>query len=249
MTRITVTRPPLLNSRIARDNLLPNGIDSQPERSELDSVFSAIDKLRDIWDGLSAVRSANNPLKTPQAQALEYKVAFEKAAKVATGEVRRAADALMSAREKAQHDALGRAGLKATFTNKAALQGVLRTMSKAKRDETLMTAIASGDHEVMAAIHDAHPLLIGDTTVPLATLIQQFVEQQAPDEAAKVSKINAALEHLELTYQQFSRSADKLRDKQAEVDGEAGSRAAKEAEAKLGLALQDTAPLALEPTT
>ncbi|APH70403.1 hypothetical protein [Aquibium oceanicum] len=57
-----------------------------------------------------------------------------------------------------------------------------------------------------------------------------------------MSTISGAVEHLELAYGQFAKSVDKLRDKAAEIDGEAGSRAAKEADALLGRALLDAAP-------
>lgn len=240
MTIRTMTRPPLLSSRIARENLIPSALDkSSAIPAEIEGTFAAIDRLASIWDGLHAVRSTSDPLKTKEAAALEYKASFEKAAKVATTETRRAAEALAAARAKAQHDAFGRAGLLADYPSKTALQGVLRSMTKRQRDEAISQALASGDHEVMAAIHGAHPLLIGETTLPLATLVQQFVEARAPEEAAKVNAINSAFEHLDLAYQQFARSADKMRDKVAEAEGEAGHKAAREAEAKLALATQD----------
>jgi hypothetical protein len=238
MTMRTVTRPPLLSSRIARENLIPSALDkSATLPAEIEGTFAAIDRLAGIWDGLHAVRSTSDPLKTKEALAVEYKASFEKAAKVATTETRRAADSLLTARSKMQHDAFGKAGLLADYPSKTALQGVLRSMTKRQRDEAIAQALATGDHEVMAAIHGAHPLLIGETTLPLASLVQQFVEARAPEEAAKVTAINSALEHLDLAYASFTKSADKMRDKGAEAEGEAGNKAAKEAEAKLGLAL------------
>ena len=240
----TPTRPGLLSSKIARTNLLPSGLqgDNAVIPLEIANTFAALDKLSAIWSGLDAVRTTADPTATKEAQALAYKSAFEKATATATATVRATADQLMTARNKARHDAFGKAGLLADYKNASALQAVLRSMKQSARDAAIAHAIETGDHEVMAAIHSAHPLLIGETTLPLNALVQMHVERKAPEEAARVATIDGAIEHLNLAYGQFAHSAEKMRDRQAEADGEAGAKAAREAEAKLALAVSDLQP-------
>lgn len=237
----TPTRPSLLSSAIARNNLLPSVLQGQNAvvPLEIGNTFGALDKLSAIWDGLDAVRTSADPTMTREAQALAYKSAFDKATTTATATVRATADQLLAAKNKAKSDAFGRAGLLADYKNTREIQSVLRGMKQSQREEAISQAIENGDHEIMAAIHTAHPLLIGPTTMPLDTMIGMFVEKQAPEEAAKVATIDGALEHLEMAYAQFAKSADKMRDRQAEADGEAGAKAAREATAKLALAVSD----------
>jgi hypothetical protein len=240
----TPTRPPLLSSKIARNNLLPAGLqgDGAVIPLEVASTLSTIDRLASIWDGLDAVRTTADPTATKEANALSYKRAYEQATATATATVRTTADALLTARNKARHDAYGKSGLLADYGNKAALQSVLRSMKQSQRDAAISHAIETADHEVMAAIHNAHSLLIGETTLPLATLVAMHVERKAPEEAARVATIDKAIEHLDLAYGQFAHSAEKMRDRQAEADGEAGAKLAREAAAKLALAVSDLQP-------
>ena len=59
----------------------------------------------------------------------------------------------------------------------------------------------------------------------------------APDEVARIADMASALEHLELAFGQFRKSAEDMRDRGAEVRADEGVRAAREAEAALGMAL------------
>lgn len=235
----TPVRPPLLSSQIARSNI---PVDPNSIPAEIGATFAALDKLAGIWDALDAVRTHGDPLKTREARALEYKGAFERATSTATATVRAAAESLMTAKQRARHDAFGRAGLLAKFENTADIRAVLRGMDQATRDAVLTQAIERGDFEIMNALHGAHPILIGETTIPVNVLIDSFVEARAPEEAARISAISDALEHLEMAHRQFNTSAEKMRDPQAEADGIAGAKAAREAEAKLGLALSELQP-------
>lgn len=55
---------------------------------------------------------------------------------------------------------------------------------------------------------------------------------------AKIADLDTASEHLQLAFGRLSKSVEGMRDLQAEREGEEGNRA-REAEAKLGLALQE----------
>ena len=61
--RRTPTRPPLLASDIARNNL------RDPAALETIGLFSSLNRLAGIWEGLDAVRHAADPLLTPEARA------------------------------------------------------------------------------------------------------------------------------------------------------------------------------------
>ena len=128
--------------------------------------------------------------------------------------------------------------------NHTAIQTVLRSMSEKDRDTAISQAIERGDHEVMAAVYQAHLILIGSTSLPLNALVQMHVQKFAPEEAARVATIDGALEHLNLAVGAFNKSTDAMRDRRREEDGEAGAKAAKEAEAKLALAVSDLQPIA-----
>ena len=54
---------------------------------------------------------------------------------------------------------------------------------------------------------------------------------------ARIADLDTASEHLQLAFSQFTKSVDGMRDLQAERYGKEGNRKAREAEAKLGLAL------------
>ena len=239
MVAKTLFRPSLLSSKIARDNI-PHDPNAIP--AEIGATFAALDKMASIWDALDGVHSNADPLKPKEARALEYRAAFERATATATATVRAAGDALLTAKAKVRHDAFGRAGLLAKFENSREIQAVLRGMDQETRDGVITQAIEQGDFEIMNAIHGAHPILIGRTTIPLNTLIDTFVDARAPEEAARVAAINDAIEHLEMAHRQFNSSADKMRDRGAEEAGEAGHKAAREAEAALGLALSELQP-------
>lgn len=229
--RRTPTRPPLLASDIARNNL------RDPAALETIGLFSSLNRLAGIWEGLDAVRHAADPLLTPEARALRYKQSFEKATAVATEEVRATANKLLDTKSKLLHDARGRAGLLADYGNAAELRAVLRAMPQAERDAAITHAAAIGDAAVMTAIQ-THELLIGATTVPVKVITDTFIAERAPEQLAQVADLDAAIEHLELAYGQFSRSVEGMRDLQLERAGDDEAKAAREADAKLGLALQ-----------
>ncbi|MER9478105.1 hypothetical protein NKI74_01575 [Mesorhizobium sp. M0494] len=230
MRKRTPLRPPLLNPDIARGNV------TNPDMPELVGVFSALSSLSNLWDGLDATRSVVDPLVTREAAALRYKENFLKATTLATAAVRASASKIMEARDRLRHEAKGKAGLLADYGNSKELRDVLRSMKQEDRDAAITAALSRGDHAVIAALQ-AHELLVGPTSRPLKSIINQFVAERAPEEMAKIEDLDTVEEHLTFAYQQFGKSIQDMRDLQAERDGETGNRAAKDAEAKLGLAL------------
>ncbi|TIM32153.1 MAG: hypothetical protein E5Y63_04625 [Mesorhizobium sp.] len=147
----------------------------------------------------------------------------------------------MEARDRLRHEAKGKAGLLATYPDTKEIRDVLRGMTPEDRDAAILHAVSKGDHAVIAALQ-AHELLVGPTSRPLKSIVDDFVAARAPEEMAKIQDLDTAEEHLTFAYQQFGKSIQAMRDIQAERDGEQGNKAAKEAEAKLGLALAAAAP-------
>jgi hypothetical protein len=146
---------------------------------------------------------------------------------------------LTEAQDRLRREARGRAGLSADYDDAEELRSVLRAMSREDRDAAIAHAADSGDTHVMAAIQ-AHELLVGPTSLPLATITDSYVSERAPDEVARIADMASALEHLELAFGQFRKSAEDMRDRGAEVRADEGVRAAREAEAALGTALAAT---------
>ncbi len=230
----TPIRPALLSGSIARENL------RDPKAIESFGLYSTLDRLTGIWSGLDAVRNAGDPLLTPQARALSYKAAFEKAAAVAVNEVRSTANRLLDAKSALLHDARGRAGLLVDYGNATELRAVLRAMSQSQRDAAILHAMKVGDAALMTSLQ-SHELLVGITSRPIAAITADFIAERAPEELAKVADLDTAAEHLELAYGQFSKSIESMRDLKMEHEGDGEAKAAREAEAKLGLALQGAA--------
>jgi hypothetical protein len=231
-TRRTPTRPPLLQADIARQNLRPTSLDL-PEVAE---TVAVIDQLATVWTALDTVRRTADPTLTEEARALRYRAAWERAAESATAAVRRAATKLAEAQDRLRREARGRAGLLTDYGSAEEIRSVLRGLSQEDRDAAISHAATVGDAHVMAAIQ-AHELLVGPTTIPIRMLTDDYVAQRAPEQVASIADMGAALEHLELAFGQFSRSAADMRDLRAEVRGDEGVRAAHEAEAALGAAL------------
>ncbi|TIL72281.1 MAG: hypothetical protein E5Y65_26030 [Mesorhizobium sp.] len=223
-----------MNADIARGNV------TNPDMPELVGVFAALGQLSGLWDGLDATRSAVDPTMTREAAALKYKAGFEKATTLATAAVRASGSKIMEARDRLRHEARGKAGLLATYPDTKEIRDVLRAMTQEDRDAAILHAVSKGDHAVIAALQ-AHELLVGPTSRPLKSIVDDFVAARAPEEMAKIQDLDTAEEHLTFAYQQFGKSIQDMRDLQAERDGEQGNKAAKEAEAKLGLALQAAA--------
>lgn len=226
----TPTRPALLSSKIARGNL------RQPPTEHVAGALAVLDRLSGIWDALEAVRSTRDPTLTTEAAALRYREAFERATTQANREVRAAAERLTEHRAQLHRDARGRAGLLAQYPGQEELRAVLRGMSVEDRDAAIMHAADTGDAVVMAAIQ-AHELLVGATTIPIRTITDTYVAARAPDIVAQMSEADTALEHLEMAWSSFARSAEDMRDLRAEERGEEGASAARDAEAMLGRAL------------
>ncbi len=229
----TITRPGMLKLDIIKNNLRFH------EKPEISGAIRVVEKLGQIWDGLETVRNVSDPLITREASALRYRDSFNSANTAASREIAAASVNLMDAKTRVRNDALGKAGLLTDYKNSKEILEVLRGMNQAARDAALTKAAKDKDHAVLAAVHGAHPLLVGETSIPLGTLIEEFVASSCPDEAAEIANIIAAEENLDVIWGAFKNSAEKMRDKEGELVGEQGARAAREAEAKLGLAIQN----------
>jgi hypothetical protein len=215
-----------------RSNLRPTSL----ELPEIGDAVRVVDQLAGIWSALDDVRSSADPTLSPEARAHRYRAAWERAAETATTAVRRAALRLTEAQDRLRREARGRAGLSADYDDAEELRSVLRAMSQEDRDAAIAHAADSGDAHIMAAIQ-GHKLLVGPTSIPIAVITDSYVSERAPDEVARIADIGSALEHLELAFGQFRKSAEDMRDRGAEVRADEGVRAAREAEAALGTAL------------
>jgi hypothetical protein len=234
-SRRTPLRPGLLQADIMRANIRPTSLDLP----EIAGAIGTVSQLATIWGALDTVRRTADPTLTEEARALRYRAAWERAAETATTAVRRAAIRLTEAQDKLRREARGRAGLLTDYGDGEELRSVLRGLSQADRDAAIAHAATVGDAHVMAAVQ-AHELLVGPTTLPIGTITDSYVSERAPDEVARIADMASALEHLQLAFDQFRKSAEDMRDLQAEVRGDEGVRAAHEAEAALGAALTAT---------
>ncbi|MER9860641.1 hypothetical protein [Mesorhizobium sp. M0185] len=230
----TKLRPPLLNPSTMQGNI------TNPDVPEVAGVLSALGQLTGLWDGLDAVRTTSDPLITKEAAALRYLDNYRKATALATQAVRSAGMKVLEAKDRLRHEARGRAGLLATYPDGQELRTVLRSMSQKDRDAAILHAVSNGDHAVVAALQ-AHELLVGHTSRPLKSIVDDFIAERAPEEMSRIADLDSAAEHLQLAWQMFAKSVEGMRDLQGERDGEQGTKAAREAEAKLGLALRGAA--------
>src|SRR5690606_37866096 len=99
------------------------------------------------------------------------------------------------------------------------------------------------DRVVIASIvHSPSPLLTGTFTVPVETTIEHFLSLNAPELGEERENIETALTFLNNAAGAFRTTTEKMRDLAAEERAEAGSAAAKEAEAALQAAMRGAKP-------
>jgi demethoxyubiquinone hydroxylase (CLK1/Coq7/Cat5 family) len=102
---------------------------------------------------------------------------------------------------------------------------------------------------VIAAIkHSPSPLLTGTFTVPVETTIEHFLNEHTPEMSEELENIDTALTFLNNAASAFRTTTEKMRDLLAEERAEAGSAAAKQAEAVLQTAMQGVRPATAQPT-
>ncbi len=122
------------------------------------------------------------------------------------------------------------------------LKVVHERLSERDRNAAIDAAIKTGDRQILSALHNAHELLVGPTSIPVKSLIGQFVAEAAPVETLKIAKLDEAESYLTMAYEAVGKTAEEMRDLPAEERGERGAQAAREAEAALALALSDLHP-------
>ena len=252
------TIPALLSPRAARNALLRphtpgdgtfhsavyTATDGVPELDipEMKHMLDALARKSDILAALDNFRTLADPTQTPEARALAFKDRYNKAMGTVTELARSTAAKLMDDRAALRREAYGKAGLTVDYGNRSELLAVLRGMSERDRNAAIDAAIKRGDRQILSALHNAHELLVGPTSIPIKSLIEQFVAEAAPVETLKVAKLDEAEAYLEMAYSAVAKTAEEMRDLPAEERGERGAQAAKEAEAALALALSDLHP-------
>lgn len=209
---------------------------------EMQHMLDALARKADILAALDNFRTLADPTQTPEARALAFKDRYNKAMKTITDLARSTAAKLMDDRAALRREAYNRAGLLADYGNRSELLAVLRGMSERDRNAAIDAAIKRADRQILSALHNAHELLVGPTSIPVRSLIEQFVSETAPVETLKVAKLDEAESYLTMAYEAVARTAEEMRDLPAEERGERGVQAAKEAEAALALALSDLHP-------
>lgn len=105
-------RSPLLDSKIARDNIMGAGLNVP----EVNQSFEAIDSLGALYDALKAAQKTVNPTETPEARALRYEQQFTKSVARAREDMARLAQVT--------HRMVGRM-LKLTYSAPAVLEKLL----------------------------------------------------------------------------------------------------------------------------
>lgn len=209
---------------------------------ELDHLFAALGRKADIIGALDTFRRTADPTATAEARALAFRAQYNRAMTTITDLSRATAAKLDADKARLRHEAYGRAGLTVDYGDRAELRAILRSMSEHDRNVAIDHAMKSRDVRVLSAINGAHPLMVGSTSIPIQSLIEAYVAEAAPEEVAKVAKLDEAENYLTMAYADISKSAQSMRDLPAEERGEAGIKAAREAEAALGLALSELQP-------
>jgi hypothetical protein len=209
---------------------------------ELDHLFDTLARKGDILGALDSFRRTGDPRATDEARALNFKTQFDRSISTITDLTRKTAAKLADDKARLRHDAFGKAGLGVDYGDRAEIRQVLRGMSDRDRNAAIDSAIKNRDMHVLTAVNAAHELLIGKTSLPVQTMIEQYVAETAPEETLKIAKLTEAEDYLSMAYGEVAKSAEAMRDLPAEERGESGIRAAKQAEASLALALSDLHP-------
>ncbi|MBF0678552.1 MAG: hypothetical protein IR164_06410 [Devosia sp.] len=233
MAKQTPIRHPSLSSKAARNAL------DHLTTPIYDNVFSTIDSLGSLYDGLAAVRANEDPTKTRENNALAYQQKFEAAYLRAQKLANERAEAVAAYEAKIVADAYKKAGVDKLPTQAEAIWLALRGMDQKSRDAAVIEAINSGDRVVIAAItHAPSPMLTGKFTVPVKTSTELFIDKMAPEMRQELGHIERAMAFLEHASSAFVKSAQELRDLPAEQRGAEGHAAATQAESAFQAAMQ-----------
>jgi|GEM_PF-4943264 len=227
-------RPGAINSQSLRKAFAHRGQDALFSR-----LFGAAEELKTTFDGLLAVREAQSPLKTREANALELRQKVRRTTEIAKGKLDTLAGEFIRTMEQREAQALERAGVRYDPPGADEVRRALREMKSDKdRDAALQAAAKRGDRVVLAAVRNApSPITVGGFTLPPEQVVGRFVSEQNPGYVEEMHDMATALEHMNILEDSFERGADDLRDRQAEEAADAGQRLAEEANRKLRGAL------------
>lgn len=231
---MTPTRHPALSSRAARHNL------SHVAHPAALWIARSIDELAGLYDGLAAVRAAQNPMHTAEARAKDYKQRFEAAQKRAEEVLRRGIEQMASFQADAEDAAREKAGLNRTVPNAAEIRSALRSMTQEDRDKAMSDSLAAGDTEPLLACMAANPILTGRFTTPMEVHLKLLMETAAPELVQARADLEAMGNHLSVAAGAFRKGTEAMRDLNAEERGEQGEQLAAEAERKLAAAMAGT---------
>lgn len=233
---------------MAKSPLRPGAINSQGLRKAFEHrsqnalfsrLFGTAEELKTTFDGLLAVREAQSPMKTREANAVDLRHKVRRTTEIAKGKVDTLANEFMRTMEQREAQALDRAGVRHDPPGGDEVRRALRELKTDKeRDAALQAAAKRGDRVVLAAVRNApSPITLGGFTLPTDQIIGRFVSEQNPGYAEEMHDMATALEHMNILEESFERGADDLRDRQAEEAADAGLRLAEEANRKLRGAL------------
>jgi hypothetical protein len=233
MTR-TKFRPGSINSR---------GLRKAFHHREADPLFSRLfevaDELKATFDGLVAVREAQTPLKTREANAIELRQTAVRTTEIIKRRISELSNNFLDVAERKGELALERAGVRYDPQGGDEVRRALREMGTGAagdkaRTEALQAAVKSGDRIVLAAIRNApSPITIGGFNLPTDQVIETYVRQENPGFADEMIDLLSAIEHLSILEQSFERGAEDLRDLDGEAAADAGIRLAEAAKQKL----------------
>jgi hypothetical protein len=232
---MTRTRHPALSSRAARQSL---GHVSHPAATW---IARSIDDLSSLYDGLAAVRAAQNPLHTQEKRALDYKQKFE-AAQIRSKEIiDRAVEQMANYQADVEAAARSKAGLDRPVPHASEIRAALRSMTQAERDKAMGDSLAAGDTEPLLACMGANPILTGRFTTPMEVHLKLLMETAAPELVQARADLEAMGNHLSMAASAFRTSTESMRDLNAEERGEQGEQLAADAERKLAAAMAGVA--------
>lgn len=226
-------RSPLLNSKIARDNVMGAGLNVP----EVNQSFDVIDHLGTLYDALKAAQKTVSPMETPEARALRYEKQFTKS-------VARARDLTVSAIERLdafaaslQSKAVAEAGLAEEPSSAPEIRSALRSMPAEDREKAIAKAFRENDVEVLASIYRASQVTWGGTKEPVAEMFALYVDKASPELVRQREAVASVTQGLELAAGTFIKSATKWRDPAAAERGERQQEEYAQADAALKAAL------------
>tara|TARA_R110000787_G_scaffold83794_2_gene180063 strand:- start:86 stop:817 length:732 start_codon:yes stop_codon:yes gene_type:complete len=225
----------------------PGSLTSTPARKRLEQyndptfneVIHAIDQMAGIYDGLAAVRENRDPMKTHAAHAVEYKKQFETATAKAAMRTNRLLEALADRWVKAEDSARKNAGLEHLHPGAVEVRETLRGMKTTKeRDAAIRQAFNQGDRVIVSAVINApSPVTLGEVTVPLNALTEDYISRENPGYRDELDATDFAAQALRIAHEGFNKGAGKLRDVPLEIAAAEGAKSAQSAAGKLAAAM------------